>query len=251
MWVCRNQFQWIIICFSILWRYCNQCNPQIPADYHHFSIFPADCIHDFSTFSRERWKRWKKREDSLGCTKILGLAVASASNVGEMAEMGANPIRTGHQSGFGRIFGSDWLKYIVNYLANWRWFSVFQGRIEGFEPSSIWINIGVSENGDTVYCIQQFYVPFSDKKNDSRSRKVVTMMQKMLLGRNLVGWTRIQVRLRFWVWYFLNLECFQSEVRENWRRRWGRERSLRRLVAVDVTLSNQTTQVCWRKRGNG
>jgi hypothetical protein len=32
--------------------------------------------------------------------------VASASNVGEMAEMGANPIRTGHQSGFGRIFGS-------------------------------------------------------------------------------------------------------------------------------------------------
>ena len=69
-------------------------------------IFPSFqlIIHVFSTFSREGWE---KQEDSLGCTKILGLAVASASNVGEMAEMGANPIRTGHQSGFGRIFGSD------------------------------------------------------------------------------------------------------------------------------------------------
>ena len=40
--------------------------------------------------------------------------------------------------------------YIVNYLAYWRSFSVFKGRIEGFEHSSIWINIGVSEDGDTV-----------------------------------------------------------------------------------------------------
>ena len=32
-------------------------------------------------------------------TQILGLAVAGASNAGEMAEMGANPIRTGHSHG--------------------------------------------------------------------------------------------------------------------------------------------------------
>lgn len=54
----------------------------------------------------------------------------------------------------------DWLRFKIIYiyiycklpglLTYWRSFSVFKERIEGFEHSSIWINIGVSENGDTV-----------------------------------------------------------------------------------------------------
>ena len=71
MWVCRNQFQWIIIRVSILWRYCSQCNPQIPADYHHFSIFPADYSCFFHIFSwrvkKTRGFPWLYQDSGPGC----------------------------------------------------------------------------------------------------------------------------------------------------------------------------------------